>query len=86
MNFFPSHSNITFAHQKSDTCTLGQTCCGGLRSNDKSTVGNHEMIKGGCQVGIQSTIGPVLSDGNIKQYIGINVIDSNQCLKLIAGK
>ena len=44
------------------------------------------MIKGGCQVGIQSTIGPVLSDGNIKQYIGINVIDSDQCLKLIAGK
>ena len=44
------------------------------------------MIKGGCQVGIQSTIGPVLSDGNIKQYIGINVIDSNQWLKLVAGK
>ena len=44
------------------------------------------MIKGGCQVGIQSTIGPVLSDGNIKQYIGIKVIDSNQWLKLVAGK
>ena len=43
------------------------------------------MIKGGCQVGIQSTIGPVLSDGkNHIINIGINAIDSNQRLKLVA--